>query len=68
MNLRIGKKVHYTPFEGCDDSLIENGVIKSHSDDLETVFVVYKCNDDWKNYANYTGCSTRIEDLKEGWI
>lgn len=30
----------------------------------EFVFVVYKCNDDWDNYQNYTGCATLREDLE----
>jgi len=26
--IKIGDKVHYIPFEGCDESLIENGIVK----------------------------------------
>lgn len=68
MDLKIGDKVHYIPFIGVDKELYENGVIKSHSDNLGTVFVVFKCADDWKNYQNYTGQSTPILQLKDGWI
>jgi hypothetical protein len=68
MKLKAGDKVHYIPFEGCDPSVYENGIVKSGNEyDLTTVFVVYKCNEDWSNYANYTGASTKIEDLREGW-
>ena len=42
MKLQIGDSVHYIPFKGCDASLIENGVIKSLSDE-QHVFVVYHC-------------------------
>jgi len=56
-----GMKVHYCPKYG----RTENGIIKSHN--THTAFVVYKCNDDWDNYHNYTGVSTRIEDLRKGW-
>jgi hypothetical protein len=44
----------------------EKGIVKSLSDD-DHVFVVYNCNDDWENYADYTGARTRIIDLVLGW-
>lgn len=68
MNLRIGTKVHYIPYEGCDPSLYENGVIKSHTDDLTHVFVVYNCAGEWENYQNYTAARTSINQLKPGWV
>ena len=65
----IRSKVHYIPFEGCDKSIYENGIIKSHSEyDENILFVVFKCNDDWDNYKNYTGQSVNIKQLKPGWI
>ena len=46
----------------------DHGVIKSFSDDPRYAFVVFKCNDDWKNYQNYTAQRTPIKYLKPGWI
>ena len=60
---QIGEKVHYCPKFGEK----ENGIIKSIND-IGTIFVVYKCNNEWSNYKNYTGCATNENDLKKGWI
>lgn len=65
MKITIGSKVHYCPEYGEK----ENGVVKSHHPtDLGIVYVVYSCNNDWKNYHNYTAASTKIKDLKGGWV
>jgi len=64
MELTIGTKVHYTAPHGEK----QNGVIKSHSDDLTTVFVVFNCANDWENYQDYTGQSTKILALNPGWV
>lgn len=64
---QIGDLVHYTPYEGCNDSEMKNGRIKSLGEIPRHVFVVYNCNDDWENYANYTAALTPIEKLKSGW-
>lgn len=62
--IEIGEKVHYCPTHGPR----ENGIIKSLNEyDPTVVFVVYKCADDWDNYKDYTGASTKIADLKSGW-
>lgn len=69
MSFKVGTKVNYTPFKDCDESLIINGVVKSHNDlDLTTVFVVFNCANDLKNYKDYTAQSTKISQLKEGWV
>lgn len=64
MELEPGTKVHY------DNGFGEptNGIVKSKSMDSNFVFVVYHCGGDWENYENYTAASTRIENLKIGWI
>ena len=59
-----GDKVTYAP----DHGKPEHGIVKSVSGDGQTVFVVYHCNNDWARYAEFTGCGTRREDLREGWI
>lgn len=56
-----GEKVHYD-----DGFKKENGIIKQVRE--TEAFVVYKCADDWENYANYTGVLTDLTDLKRGWI
>ena len=57
-----GSKVTYT-FNKCNDK----GIIKSFSDDYKKAFVVFKCNNDWEDYKNYTAQSTPIKHLKPGW-
>jgi len=65
MNITKGKKVHYCAPHGAR----ENGIVKSFNDmDDTVVFVVYNCADDWDNFQDYTGASTKIADLKPGWI
>ncbi len=65
---KIGTKVHYVPFEGCEESKIQNGVIKAHSEMLGSVFVVYNCAGDWENFKDYTGALTKTSQLRDGWI
>ena len=60
--MKIGDKVTYvTPYKQ------EHGIIKGRCEDLECVFVVYYCGEDWDNFMDYTGASTRIIDLVKGW-
>jgi hypothetical protein len=40
---------------------VEQGRIKSWND--KWIFVVYKCDNNWDSYTNYTGCATSPEDL-----
>jgi hypothetical protein len=57
-----GQKVTYvTPFKK------EHGIVKSISDESNT-FVVYKCNNEWHRYFDYTAARTSNDDLKKGWI
>ncbi len=67
MTFEVNQKVHYIPFEGCDSSQYENGMIKSVRE-YNHVFVVYHCNEDWENFNNYTAQCTIISKLKAGWI
>lgn len=62
--MKPGDKVHYTS----PHNTIENGIIKSLNDSQTIAWVVYKCNNDWNHYMNYTGQSTNIQDLNKGWI
>ena len=52
----IGRWVEY-----CSPYSSEQGRIKSWND--KWVFVVYKCDDDWDNFKNYTGCATSPDEL-----
>lgn len=67
-DLAEGMQVTYIPFEGCDPSLYEHGVIKALSPKKGYVFVVFHCNNDWDNYDDYTSQSTSLDNLVEGWI
>lgn len=40
----------------------ERGIIKSLSD-INNVFVVYNCGDNWENYENYTAARAPIKHL-----
>jgi len=66
--MKIGDKVHYTPWKNCDESKIQNGIIKSFSNQTLNPFIVFHCAEDWDNYMNYTGQLTRIECVEEGWF
>ena len=52
----IGRWVIYD-----DDFKKEKGKIKSWND--KWVFVVYKCDENWNNFQDYTGCATDSNDL-----
>jgi len=60
--MKAGDFVHYTPIRGAK----ENGRIKSMGDDF--AFVVYKCDDNWRDFMLYTGARTDLNDLTPGWI
>lgn len=45
----------------------EIGIVKSVCKDNEHVFVVYNCNEKWKDFRNYTAAKTKIADLTKGW-
>lgn len=62
INPKIGDKVTYISF-----NKKEHGIIKSISDENH-VFVVYQCNNNWKEYYNYTAARTRIQDLLIDWV
>lgn len=61
-----GKKVRYY-YE--DDKIKPiNGIIKSlHPINESLCWVVFKCNNDWGNYTNYTAELCEIDQLKIGW-
>jgi hypothetical protein len=56
-----GMKVNYKSNHGEP----ENGIVKAIG--VAIVFVVYKCNNDWDNYKNYTAAATHPGSLKAGW-
>lgn len=65
--MKVGDKVYYQPSHYQPDKW-ENGMVKEipeHS--LNSIRVVYNCNEDWKNFRNYTSALTNISDLKLGW-
>jgi hypothetical protein len=60
---KIGDKVTYiTEYKK------EIGIIKEVFEESQVAFVVYKCNDNWENYKNYTGCLTNFKNLQLNWI
>lgn len=67
MNLKPGDKVTYIK-NGKEQRGIVKHTIKTDEYCLKDVArVVYHCNEDWDNYADYTGIATNIIDLKLGW-
>ena len=44
----------------------ERGIIKSIPDD-QYAFVVYRCDNKWDEFYNYTASRTDINDLILGW-
>lgn len=68
-HLKVGDKVHYVPFIGCNESKYENGIVKEILDHTPTlVRVVYHCAEEWDNYRNYTSQLTPITQLRMGWV
>jgi hypothetical protein len=66
--LKVGDRVCYTPFEGCDESLIENGRVKEIPDHTNTsVRVVFNCAGEWDMFMDYTSQLTPIDKLELGW-
>jgi hypothetical protein len=71
--IKVGQKVHYIPYEGCNPSKYENGIVKEIPERTpgdpyaESVRVVYNCAEDWDNYQFYTSALTALTDLKDGW-
>lgn len=62
--LMPGQRVHYIGASG----EIENGIVKGiPGNNLDIAHVVYKCNDEWDRYQDYTGVATNISDLQIGW-
>lgn len=59
-----GDKVHYVT----DHAAPQNGIVKKVSPDGYTAFVVYKCNDDWDNFRDYTAEGTLVRSLVPGWL
>jgi len=56
--LKVGMWVKYWSYA----DIILKGRVKSWND--MWVFVVYYCDGDWDNFEDYTGCATRLEDLR----
>ncbi len=66
-NLHIGQKVHYQP-EHYGETRWENGIIKEiRQDTLDSVWVVYNCGGEWRNYKDYTSAKTNLRDLRLDW-
>jgi hypothetical protein len=59
---KTGDKVIYISSSG---KSVHKGIVKSVN--YNTVFVVYSCGGDWKNYKDYTGAGTPIAKLRKGW-
>ena len=64
-HFNIGDKVTYIP--NSNKNVFEYGIIKG-SLIPKYYHVVYKCNDDWDNYMDYTGLLTYYKSLYKGWI
>ena len=58
MKFQVGDKVTYKKTG-------EKGIVSQVN--VLTCHVVYNCEDDWENYAYYTGQMTNNKDLIHGW-
>ena len=61
-----GELVCYIPYNGCDESLWENGIVKEAM--ASNVRVVYHPGDEWANFREYTSALTPINSLRRGWV
>jgi len=58
-----GRWVIYKPYHAKDNpEQWERGKLKSWNSDI--IFVVYKCNNEWHRYQDFTGAATYPEDLE----
>jgi len=55
----IWRMVTYIDIWGCED-----WKIKSFNNETQTAFVVYKCNNNWLMYEQYTAQATKYSDLE----
>lgn len=58
----VGDKVTHVPSHGQS----EKGIVKEVISE-DKVRVVYKCNNDWHNFKDYTSALTNTKDLIPGW-
>lgn len=66
--VKVGDRVHYTPYKNCPKNQIENGIIKEIPNYFnDKIRVVYNCNNEWDRYMDYTSALTDIIDLEYGW-
>ena len=61
IDLEVGTKVTYISHNKKEYGIVKSWSIPDH------VFVVYKCDNNWGEYSNYTGARTAISDLLLGW-
>ena len=59
--IKEGDYVHYWPY-----GTPENGRVKSITP--HAMFIVYKCNEEWEHYKDYTGQNTPIAQVQLGWV
>jgi len=52
---------HWVTYIGNGPDAWETGRIKSWNDKF--IFVVYKCNDEWDRFKEFTGVATNPKDL-----
>jgi hypothetical protein len=65
--LKVGDKVTYWP-NPLTRPEVETGIVKSLCEDRNHVFVVYNCDGDRDNFANYTAARTDVKHLVKGWL
>ena len=66
---KVGDKVTYVPFKGCDKKHYEHGIVKEIPEHTDlAIRVVYHCADDWDNYKDYTSALTLIRCIANDWI
>lgn len=63
--INIGDYVHYKPFLTAPPEFWEYGRVKEVREDR--VFVVFKCNEEWDNIANYTSQGCSFDQIGLGW-
>ena len=60
---KFGDKVTYLT-----SHKLERGIVKYDQEKgKDSIFVVYYCGDDWKNFQKYTSARTNLVDLIAGW-
>lgn len=57
----IGRILTYVEFDGSE----QKGKLKAFDNEKQIAWIVYKCNNNWDRFKDYTAAATKYSDIKE---